>query len=164
MSIFENKRVFEETPRCELDYRIEAKDHLVKVNDWLKQTGLDEKWKAITPEPNQLFIDYDISVGDYFDDKVPGDELPYGVCLPEAYSSAYCTLAEAYPEAVIQQRFTMSKSGKQHLVVTVTGVEFNKFERIAWQTAFGSDPKREALHIKSTLMGSLNPNILIERK
>jgi hypothetical protein len=37
-------------------------------------------------------------------------------------------------------------------------------ERIAWQAAFGSDPKREALHLLSVSRGELNPILLFMRK
>lgn len=156
-----------EFPQFELSYEVEAKDHLVKVNDWLKATGMDAEWEVILPQSNQLFLDYDSSLGEYFPEKNAGDELPYLVNAPESYSSAMKTMEEAYNVAAYAMKFkiTVSKSRHQHCVVTFPEhIKFSPMEAAAWQAAAGSDPKREALHIKSILMGSKNPNLLIEKK
>ena len=63
------------------------------------------------------------------------------------------------------QFFTVheSKGGNTHALVRLT-VPMDVYERIAWQAAFGSDPKREALHLLSVSRGELNPILLFVKK
>lgn len=143
-------------PVFELDYREEAKDHFVKVSEWLKNTGMDKDFEIVLPKPNQILLDYDM----------PKEKFDHGYAW-EQFVTAIVTLREAYNliESEIDEKWTISKSGNTHCIITVPErIVFQPFEVAAWQAAFGSDPKREALHIKSLVMGSKNPNLLIERK
>lgn len=140
-------------PQFELRYDEEAADHFVKVTEWLRATGMDAEYEIILPQPNQLLLDFD----------VPENEF-YSTDRWTQFVTAATTLAETYGGANIEEKWTTSKSGNCHCIITVPGVTFTPFEAAAWQAAFGSDPKREALHIKSLVMGSKNPNLLIERK
>jgi hypothetical protein len=139
-------------PQFELRYEEEAKDHVVKVTEWLKATGMDAEWEIVVAKPNQLLLDYDI---------------PFKKFYPVAFETAMKTMEEAYNLSYsdIGIQWTESKSGNRHGIITFPDrVQFSPMEAAAWQAAAGSDPKREALHIKSVVLGSKNPNLLIERK
>ena len=140
-------------PEFEIRYDEEAKDHLIKVNAWLKATGMDAEWEALVAEPNQLFFDFDVP----FDTHFAGQMSTVEKTIQEVYGFKY------WGEEVTTQD-THSKSGNKHTILTFKTVQFAPMEAAAWQAAGGSDHKREALHIKSIIMGSKNPNILIERK
>ena len=58
---------------------------------------------------------------------------------------------------------SVSKGGNTHVIVHLRSA-MDILERIAWQAAFGSDPKREALHLLSVSRGELNPILLFMRK
>lgn len=155
-------------PEFELRYEEEAKDHLLKVNQWLNSMNMAQDWEAITAKPNQLFLDYDTPVGRYFKNAEPGDILPHGGDSGGGKTeTVWRTMEEAYNiEAhAFTFRWTVSKSGHYHCVVTLPDhVKLSPMEAAAWQAAAGSDHKREALHMKSVVLGSSNPNILIEKR
>jgi hypothetical protein len=54
---------------------------------------------------------------------------------------------------------TKSKGGGTHIVIGLP-VEIEDIERVAWQAAFGSDGKREALNILRVKRGIKNPILL----
>jgi len=56
-----------------------------------------------------------------------------------------------------------SKGGNTHVLVHLSR-DMSILERVAWQGAFGSDPKREALHLLSISRDELNPILLFMRK
>ena len=139
-------------PEFDLRYGIEAKDHFVKVSEWLVSVGMDKEWEVVLPKPNQLFLDYD------FPDKMSATPRLETVLktIEETYNLSYDN---------IQQTWTVSKSGNLHCVITLPdGIQMHPFQIAAWQAAAGSDHKRESLHVKSIAMGSKNPNLLVERK
>lgn len=49
---------------------------------------------------------------------------------------------------------TPSKSGNLHVTIHLLDTTMNVVERIAWQAAFGSDPKREMLGLLRVALGS----------
>jgi hypothetical protein len=90
------------------------------------------------------------------------DQQSYDGMLPEQF---YVTLGifgdvfgyDNYYES------SASKGGNTHVVVHMK-FALPIVERIAWQAAFGSDPKREALHLLSVSLGELNPILLFMHK
>jgi hypothetical protein len=56
-----------------------------------------------------------------------------------------------------------SKSGNVHVVINLP-IPMHATKRVAWQAAFGSDPKREALHLLSIARREKNPILLYNRK
>lgn len=144
-------------PVFEMDYRDEASDHFEKVAEWLRNTGLINDWEILIPKPNQLLLDYDQP----FNDQYPM------LGVPDQFITAMTVIIEAYKIDFmdIKTEYTKSKSGNTHCIVTLPeNVQLEPMTCAAWQAAAGSDPKREALHMKSIIMGSKNPNLLIEQK
>jgi hypothetical protein len=124
------------------------KDHALAAEEFLRQAHFDDKWMVVLADDNTLMLDY--------------DHRPYDATLPEQFYVALGILEEALHE---DQFFTVheSKGGNTHAKVVLT-TPLPIVERIAWQAAFGSDPKREALHLLSVSRGELNPILLFMRK
>src|SRR6266849_3659421 len=97
-------------PQFVLDYREEAKDHFVKITEWLKMTGLDAEWEIVLPKPNQLFLDFDTKADKWLE-----------AVAPDRFYTAMLALQEAYGLYVgdIKESFSRSKSGNAHCIVTL---------------------------------------------
>jgi hypothetical protein len=123
-------------------------DHAQAAEEFLRQAHFDDKWMVVVADDKTLMLDY--------------DDWAYGDTLPEQF---YVTLGifgnvfghDNYYES------SASKGGNTHVVVHMK-FALPIVERIAWQAAFGSDPKREALHLLSVSRGELNPILLFMRK
>lgn len=124
------------------------KDHALYAEEFLIEEGYDSKWQVVVADDKTLMLDY--------------DQRPYDCTLPEQFYDTLGILEQALHEA---QFFTVheSKGGNTHAKVVLTS-PMPIVERIAWQAAFGSDPKREALHLLSVSRGELNPILLFMRK
>ena len=123
-------------------------DHAQAAELWLNEHGFADDWCVVVADDKTLMLDY--------------DGRPYDGTLPEQF---YVTLG-IFNEVVGNVNYfhrTPSKGGNTHVIVHLTQT-MPIVERIAWQAAFGSDPKREALHLLSVSRGELNPILLFMRK
>lgn len=123
-------------------------DHALAAQKTLDDNGYAKEWQVVVADDKILMLDY--------------DQRPYDGGLPEHFYDALAILEQALHET---QCFTVheSKGGNTHALVRCT-VPMDIYERIAWQAAFGSDPKREALHLLSVSRNELNPILLFMRK
>ena len=123
-------------------------DHALAAQKTLDDDGYAKEWQVVVADDKMLMLDY--------------DQRLYDCTLPEQFYDTLGILEQALHEA---QFFTVheSKGGNTHALVRLT-VPMDIYERIAWQAAFGSDPKREALHLLSVSRGELNPILLFMRK
>ena len=123
-------------------------DHALAAQKTLDDNGYAKEWQVVVADDNTLMLDY--------------DQRLYDCTLPEQFYDTLGILEQALHEA---QFFTVheSKGGNTHALVRLT-IPMDIYERIAWQAAFGSDPKREALHLLSVSRGELNPILLFMRK
>ncbi len=123
-------------------------DHVLAAQKTLDDNGYAKEWQVVVADDKMLMLDY--------------DQRPYYCTLPEQFYDTLGILEQALHE---DQFFTVheSKGGNTHALVRLT-VPMDIYERIAWQAAFGSDPKREALHLLSVSRGELNPILLFMRK
>ena len=124
-------------------------DHAQAAEEFLRQAHFDDKWQVVVADGNKLMLDY--------------DNYPYDGTLPEQFYVTLGIFGEVHGHDNYYEH-TASKGGNTHVVLYLTGVTLPIVERIAWQAAFGSDPKREALHLLSVAMGELNPILLFMRK
>ena len=123
-------------------------DHALYAEQFLEDNNFTDDWEVVVADDKVLMLDY--------------DDRPYDGTLPEQF---YVTL-EIFEQTLREaQLFTVhkSKGGNTHAAVRLT-VPMDVTERIAWQAAFGSDPKREALHLLSVSRSELNPILLFMRK
>ena len=123
-------------------------DHAQAAELWLNEHGFADDWEVVVADDNMLMLDY--------------DDRPYDGTLPEQF---YVTLG-SFDEVVGHDNYfasSASKGGNTHAVIHISN-PMPIVERIAWQAAFGSDPKREALHLLSVSRNELNPILLFMRK
>ena len=123
-------------------------DHAQAAQKFLENEGYAKEWQVVVADDKMLMLDY--------------DQRLYDCTLPEQFYDTLGILEQALHEA---QFFTVheSKGGNTHALVRLT-IPMDIYERIAWQAAFGSDPKREALHLLSVSRGELNPILLFMSK
>ena len=122
-------------------------DHAQAAEEFLRQARFDD-WMVVVADDKTLMLDYDQQV--------------YDGTLPEQF---YIALG-IFDSVVGSNNYfehTASKGGNTHCVIHMEK-PMPIVERIAWQAAFGSDPKREALHLLSVSRGELNPILLFMRK
>jgi len=126
-------------------------DHVLAAQKYLEDHMFANEWQVVVADDNMLMLDY--------------DDYPYstmGNLLPDQF---YRTLG-IFEEAWGSDNYfsvTESKGGNTHVLLHFN-VPMSIYCRIAWQAAFGSDPKREALHLLSLVRGELNPILLFMRK
>jgi hypothetical protein len=123
-------------------------DHAQAAELWLNEHDFADDWCVVVADDKMLMLDY--------------DDRPYNGTLPEQF---YVTLG-IFDEVVGHDNYFASfasKGGNTHAVLHISN-PMPIVERIAWQAAFGSDPKREALHLRSVSRGELNPILLFMRK
>jgi hypothetical protein len=118
-------------------------DHAAFVNEQLENSGESKEWEVVLATDTTLLLDYDSP-------NVP--EQFFDVMRVLTESLGYCGY-----------HLYKSRSGNTHVIVTLP-VSMPAAERIAWQAAFGSDYKRESLHLLSTSRGDTNLNLLVMRK
>ncbi len=123
------------------------KDHAKAAQKFLEDNGYAKDWKVVVAEDTMLMLDYDTRV---YDGNVPDQ---------------FCVILNILEQAVGITRFTIheSKGGNTHVIIYLP-VPLYDAQRVAWQAAFGSDPKREALHLLSISRYELNPILLFMRK
>ena len=128
-------------------------DHALFAEKYLRREHFDDKWQVVVADDKTLMLDYDHN---------PYCSADGDGHLPEQF---YVTLG-IFDSAVDSNNYfavTASKGGNTHVMVHMEK-PMPIVERIAWQAAFGSDPKREALHLLSVSRNELNPILLFMRK
>ena len=118
-------------------------DHAEAAYQALVDQGLDKEWQVVVAHPRQLMIDID------------------GNDLPETFGRLLSILQAQV--GTVEYKVTLSKGGNRHLIIDMPKT-MDILERVAWQAIFGSDPVREAAHLRSIQKQELNPILLFERK
>ena len=127
-------------------------DHALAAVQYLKEKGFADVWEVVLADDRMLMLDYDDQ---------PEGAAPF---LPEQFFRALGILEQMSGQRrQTYYQASASKGGNTHVIVHLTQ-PMDVLERIAWQAAFGSDPKREALHLLSVALGELNPILLFMRK
>ncbi len=124
-------------------------DHKEAAEAYLVAKGYTD-WQVVLPDDYTLMLDY--------------DDQPEGVApfLSEEFFQTLSIL-EQIPGQSATYKASVSKGGNTHVLVHLN-LPLSITERIAWQAAFGSDPKREALHLLSVALGDKNPILLFMHK
>ena len=146
-----------------------AADHFGFCQKKLRDTGLDASFFVEVATDRTIQIDYDFPYEDTF----------YNAGLERALPRQFFDALEIFarmldvdqhgnplPEDKIKTaawRKLKSRSGHTHVIIT-TSWDIPQAERIAWQAAFGSDFKREALSLAYAAMGQRSPVLLYSRK
>jgi hypothetical protein len=123
-------------------------DHAQAGQLFLEHNGYAKEWQVVVADDRMLMLDY--------------DQREWDGALPEHF---YTVLGIFDAVVGHNNHFcaSPSKGGNTHCVVHFES-PMPIAERIAWQAAFGSDPKREALHLLSVSRDELNPILLFMRK
>ena len=121
-------------------------NHKAYVEQKLIEDGEAGEWEVVLPFFNQLQLDYD-------------QPFPY---YPPQFFEVLDMLKERL-KGEINHKVYSSRSGNTHYIIDLP-VVMGDLERVAWQAAFGSDPKREAGHLLSLARGDAHPILLIMRK
>ena len=125
-------------------------DHVLAAQKYLEDKGYANAWMVVVADDNMLMLDYD---------DAPAGSAPF---LPEQFFLTLAIFNKAWGSDNYYEA-SVSKGGNTHVIVHLRSA-MDILERIAWQAAFGSDPKREALHLLSVSRGELNPILLFMRK
>jgi len=123
-------------------------DHATAARAYLVNKGFTD-WEVVLADDVTLMLDYD-------------DSCIYNP-LPDKFYRALHILDQVPEQEGVTFKTSASKGGNVHVIVHLN-YPMPIVERIAWQAAFGSDPKREALHLLSVSRGELNPILLFMRK
>lgn len=123
-------------------------DHAAWATEWLKRNNFPD-WEVVVAQENQLMIDYD-TVGS-------NEELP------EQFHTTMFILEQLYEPNTLRYARFASKGGNTHVIVTLPH-GLSAIRRVAWQAAFGSDHKREALCLLSIARNESNPVLLYMKK
>jgi hypothetical protein len=127
-------------------------DHALAAVQYLKEKGFADVWEVVLADDKMLMLDYD---------DMPVGSAPF---LPEQFFRTLGILEQTPGQGrQTYYKASVSKGGNTHVIVHLRSA-MDVLERIAWQAAFGSDPKREALHLLSVSRGELNPILLFMRK
>lgn len=122
-------------------------DHAEEVAEKLKLDGLDKDFEIVLPRPNQLMVDYDVHD------------------MPERFQEALDMLTQAFCEigARLLYRISRSRHGNLHVLIDLPR-DIGDIERVAWQSVFGSDFKRDGISLMSIARQIKNPVLFFERK
>jgi hypothetical protein len=128
-------------------------DHVSHCEKWLKDAGLDKDWKVEVATAYTIQLDFDV---------------PFECSSPQSFYSTLDIfrrmLAVDLPQTrTASYRKLRSKGGNQHVIIDLSW-SMPQTERIAWQAAFGSDNKREALSLVYASHGQHEPVLLYSRK
>ena len=123
-------------------------DHAQAAEEFLRQAHFDD-WMVVVADDKTLMLDY--------------DQQSYDGMLPEQLYVTLGIFGDVFGYDNYYYESSASKGGNTHVVVHMK-FALPIVERIAWQAAFGSDLKREALHLLSVSLGELNPILLFMRK
>jgi hypothetical protein len=128
------------------NYNPQGSDAAVNAARRLQEEGFGSAWEVIVSNDNTLQLDYDSD------------------SLPENFASIMSILAQRFPREQITYAVFNSKSGKHLHTVIHLPAPMPQMERIAWQGAFGSDGKREALILLNIASDVANPVLLFMQK
>ena len=133
-----------ETPQ---EYAVNSgvSDHAKHVRTVLFNDAEDDSWEVVLADDTMLLLDYD---------------TPY---IPNQFLRTLDILNEAMGFREQKWKAYKSRSGNTHVIVKLSQY-LPVDQRIAWQAAFGSDLKREALHLLSNKRGDRNTMMLVMRK
>ena len=133
-----------ETPQ---EYAVNARvsDHAKHVQNVLGNGAEDSTWEIVLADDTMLLLDYDV---------------PY---IPNQFLRTLEILEEMMGHVPQPWKAYKSRSGNTHIIVALSQ-SLPVDQRIAWQAAFGSDLKREALHLLSNKRGDRNTMMLVMRK
>ena len=119
-------------------------DHALFVSEQLVADGEAGEWEVVTADDLHLLLDFDV---------------PFMGELPVAYERVMGRLFTNFKDV----KFYKSRSGNTHVIVELSE-PLPMSERITWQAILGSDPMREALHMRSLKRGDPNAILLVMRK
>ncbi len=133
-----------ETPQ---EYAVNSgvSDHAKHVQNVLFNDAEDSTWEVVLADDTMLLLDYDV---------------PY---IPNHFLRTLDILEEMMGHVPQLWKAYKSRSGNTHVIVKLSQ-HLPVDQRIGWQAAFGSDPKREALHLLSNKRGDRNTMMLVMRK
>lgn len=126
-------------------------DHAVYARQFLIDNNFADKWEVTLADDYHLLLDYDCA-----------NPLLMQTDAPVTFQRTLAILEEVQGDRCAY-RVMQSKGGNTHVIITLLK-PLPVVERVAWQAAFGSDPVREACHLKSLSWGELNPILLYTRK
>jgi hypothetical protein len=126
-------------------------DHVLAAQKYLEDKGFADQWQVVVADDKRLMLDYDDMIYDSH------------TCLPDHFYNMLAILEETTKFHQTYFAVTESKGGRTHVIIHLNDPMLVT-ERIAWQAALGSDPRREALHLLSISRGELNPILLFMRK
>ena len=125
-------------------------DELPQAQKKLEAAGLADLWVPVGAKKNQLQIDV--------------DHKSAKVRLPSNFKGMMGLLQQRFSlQKPLPFRATKSKGQGTHIVINLP-IEIDDVERIAWQAAFGSDGKREALNLLRVRRNIKNPILLFMPK
>jgi hypothetical protein len=128
-------------------------DHVAHCEKLLKDAGLDKDWKVEVATDRTIQLDFDVkfecSFPQAFYSTLEIFRRMLSVDLPRIRTASY--------------RKLRSKGGNQHVIIDLSW-DMPQTERIAWQAAFGSDNKREALALLYAAHDQREPVLLYSRK
>jgi hypothetical protein len=128
-------------------------DHALYAQRTLEERGFADTWQVVVAHDRMLMLDYDEHT--YYENLVHP--------APAQFYDTLSILEAALDYQVRYVEVSASKGGNTHVLVHLNR-DMSILERVAWQAAFGSDPKREALHLLSISRDELNPILLFMRK
>lgn len=118
-------------------------DHAAHVTRQLEESGEAAEWEVVLDNETTLLLDYDSPV------------------LPEQFHTILSIIQQVHNPCTYCAY--KSRSGNTHVIVKLPSA-MTQLERVAWQAAFGSDCKREALYLNRIVGGDTNINLLVMRK
>jgi hypothetical protein len=128
---------------------IGAADHETFCEAKLVAAGLDKDWKVEVATDRTIQLDFDI---------------PFEQMLPKQFFDALEIFARMLDETkTASWRHLKSRSGRSHVIIDLSW-DMPQSERIAWQSVFGSDFKREALSLAYAALGQRSPVLLYSLK
>lgn len=119
-------------------------DHAAYVESQLIADEENRDWEVVIASDMMLMLDFDTP-------EVPST-------FPESIS-----ILEQALKTQVTFTVTPSRSGNKHVIVHLP-TPMDIIERIAWQAALKSDPKREALHLLALAKDEKNPIVLVMPK
>lgn len=119
-------------------------DHAEYGRKWLVENKLADTVEVLVANSNQLQIDYDAT-------EIPGQFYVVLDILLQHIGKTFTFEVER------------SKSGNLHVTINLP-FGLPDMQRVAWQAAFGSDGKREALNLLSISRAEYNPILFYKVK
>lgn len=116
----------------------------------LEKAGFSVNWEIVPAAEDVLQLDY--------------DDPTEHASAPPRFWPIFEILRQRFQGKTVWYSAHLSKSGKHSHVLVYLPEQLSIHERVAWQAAFGSDPKREALHLLNISNNVTNPILLFMQK